>query len=76
MEIQEKITRSMAIGEILKSFPDKSSILAEEMTKMGLHCVGCCASNWETLEEGMLGHGISDEAIDAFVERLNDLLRD
>jgi iron-sulfur cluster assembly accessory protein len=68
------ITRQMTIEEIFKKFPSKSEKLAQEMTQTGLHCVGCSASTWETLEAGMLGHGMSDEEIDGLVERLNAIL--
>lgn len=64
----------MVISEIMGSFPEKSQKLAQEMTNAGLHCVGCGASTYETLEAGMLGHGMSDEEIDGLVERLNGIL--
>lgn len=69
-----KITREMTIEEILSSFPHKSQKIAQEMTNAGLHCVGCGAATWETLEAGMLSHGFSEEDIDALVARLNNIL--
>lgn len=68
------ISRDMTIEEIFSSFPDKSQRLAQEITNSGLQCVGCQAATWETLEAGMLGHGYSDEDIDALVEKLNGIL--
>jgi iron-sulfur cluster assembly protein len=68
------ISRDMTIEEILGSFPHKSQKLAQEITNAGLHCVGCQAATWETLEAGMMGHGFSDEEIDALVRRLNAVL--
>lgn len=41
-----------------------------------MHCVGCHAATWETLEAGMLGHGMNDEQINTLVERLNALLEE
>lgn len=70
------ITREMTIEEILKGTPHRSQKLALELTNTGLHCVGCGAATWETLEVGMLGHGFSDEEIDALVERLNAILEE
>lgn len=70
----EKISKEMTIEEILGGFPQKSQKLAQEITNAGLHCVGCQAATWETLEGGMLGHGYSHEEIEALVERLNEIL--
>ncbi|MBI3236779.1 MAG: iron-sulfur cluster assembly accessory protein, partial [Chlamydiales bacterium] len=70
----EKITREMTIEDIFSSFPQKSQKLAQEMTNQGLHCVGCGAATWETLEAGMLSHGFSDEEIDDLIGRLNAIL--
>lgn len=74
--MKKKITRDMTIEEILSMFPNKAQRLAHEITSAGLHCVGCHAATWETLEAGMLGHGMSNEAIDRLVARLNALLEE
>ena len=66
----------MTIEEILSLFPHKAQRLAHEITKAGLHCVGCHAATWETLEAGMMGHGMNDEAIDRLVNALNKLLNE
>jgi iron-sulfur cluster assembly accessory protein len=68
------ITREMTIEEIFKKFPHKSQKLAQEMTNAGLHCVGCSASTWETVEAGMYSHGMTDSQIDALLQRLNKIL--
>jgi len=70
----KRIHRQMTIQEILSLFPQKAQRLSQEITNAGLHCVGCNAANWETLEEGMFGHGMANEAIDRLVGRLNALL--
>jgi len=70
------ITREMTIEDIFKRFPSKSQKLAQEITNAGLHCVGCSASTWETVEAGMYGHGMSDEEIDGLVSRLNGILEE
>jgi iron-sulfur cluster assembly accessory protein len=70
----EKISKEMTIEEILGKFPQKSQKLAQEITSAGLHCVGCQAATWETLEGGMLSHGYTMEEIDALVVRLNAVL--
>lgn len=68
------INRQMTIEDILGMFPNKAQKLSQEITNAGLHCVGCHAATWETLEMGMKTHGKTDEQIDTLVERLNALL--
>lgn len=75
-ESKTRITRDMTIEEIFSRHPQKSQKLAQEVTNTGLHCVGCQAATWETLEAGMLGHGFSESAIDQLVERLNAILEE
>jgi iron-sulfur cluster assembly accessory protein len=70
----EKIHRQMTIDQILSMFPYKAQRLSQEITNAGLHCIGCHAATWETLEAGMMGHGMSEESIEKLVGRLNDLL--
>jgi len=68
------ITRDMTIEDVFKRHPSKSQKLAQEITNAGLHCVGCSASTWETIEAGMYGHGMADAEIDGLIERLNAIL--
>lgn len=73
-EIQEKITKDMTIGDIFSKFPHQSQRLAQTITNAGLHCVGCNAATWETLEAGMLGHGMTMNSIEDLVKKLNAIL--
>lgn len=66
----------MTIEEILSMFPNKAQKLSYEITNAGLHCVGCQAATWETLEAGMFGHGMSEKDVERLVERLNKLLEE
>jgi iron-sulfur cluster assembly accessory protein len=68
------ITKEMTIEEILNGFPEKSQKLAQSITDAGLHCVGCHASSYETLEAGMLSHGYDQNEIDSLVRTLNSVL--
>jgi len=72
----QKITRQLTIQEILDMFPFKAQKLSQEITNAGLHCVGCHAATWETLEAGMISHGKTNEQIDKLTERLNILLNE
>lgn len=72
---EQKISRDMTIESILTSFPHKAQRISHEITSAGLHCVGCHAATWETLEAGMLGHGMSEDSIDRLVSKLNAILQ-
>ncbi|HEY2811330.1 MAG TPA: iron-sulfur cluster assembly accessory protein [Rhabdochlamydiaceae bacterium] len=74
--MKNKITKEMTIEEIFSRFPQKSQKLGQEMTNTGLHCVGCGAATWETLEMGMLSHGYAQKEIDDLVGRLNAILEE
>lgn len=52
------------IGEILENAPEKAEILLQA----GMHCLGCPASQEETLEEACSVHGIDVEEL---LEKLN-----
>lgn len=73
---QEKITPNMTIADVFSNFPHKSQRLAQAMTNAGLHCTSCSAATWETLEAGMLGHGMTKEAIEKLVNELNAILEE
>jgi hybrid cluster-associated redox disulfide protein len=59
-----KIEKTTKIGEILKEYPEKAEVLLE----VGMHCLGCPASQEETLEEACMVHGID---VAELVEKLN-----
>lgn len=60
-----KISKDTKIGEILQIAPEKADILIE----IGMHCLGCPASQMETLEEACEVHGIDVEEV---VKKLNE----
>ncbi|MBR3673615.1 MAG: DUF1858 domain-containing protein [Clostridia bacterium] len=59
-----EINKDTRIGELLHAAPEKAEILLEA----GMHCLGCPASQAETLEEACEVHGIN---VDELVEKLN-----
>lgn len=73
---EQKITRDMTIEDIFFNFPQKSQKLAQEITNAGLHCVGCSSASYESIEMGLLSHGMSEDQIDTLVKRLNDVLEE
>ena len=58
------INKDTKIGEIIENAPEKAELLLEA----GMHCLGCPASQAETLEEACAVHGIDVEEV---VEALN-----
>ena len=76
MSQETMIHPQMTIEDILSLFPFKAQKLSQEITNAGLHCVGCHAATWETLEGGMLGHGKTQDEITRLVTRLNALLKE
>ena len=63
-----KITKDMTIGEILSVDSSVAPILME----MGMHCLGCPASQGETLEEAAMVHGIDASTIEAKINEYLD----
>jgi len=66
------IDRKMNLGELVQASRKVGRILAEDY---GLHCVGCFASSFDTLEQGMKVHGYSDKDVDKAVKRLNQVIQ-
>ena len=60
-----EVTKDMLIGEILK----KDQTIAAILMASGMHCVGCPASQGESLEEACAVHGVD---CDQLVNRLNE----
>lgn len=67
----KKITKDMIIQDILAEHPDKAMLISEILIDFGIHCVGCGANGFETLEEGVLGHGFTEQELDMLIENLN-----
>lgn len=73
-----QINKDMTIGEILNQDFDTAQILMG----MGMHCLGCPASQAETLAEAAMVHGLDADLVEktvnefladkvAFVEKMN-----
>ena len=59
-----KIDKNIKIGELLEQAPEKAEILLDA----GMHCLGCPASQAESLEEACEVHGID---VSDLLEKLN-----
>ena len=65
MKTKEVITREMTLAEIIEKKPGS----AEKLTGMGLGCVGCHFSAFDTLENGANIHGMD---VNEILDELND----
>ncbi len=63
----ELVSKDLTIGELLNTHPEAAPILME----IGMHCLGCPASQGESLAEAAMVHGID---ADLLVEKINAFL--
>lgn len=64
-EKKMEIVKEMTIGELLEKAPEKADILLEA----GMHCLGCPASQGETIEEACEVHGID---VNELLKKINE----
>lgn len=62
-----EVTKTMTIGELLQVASQTAPVLME----VGMHCLGCPASQGESLEEAAMVHGID---ADLLIAKINALL--
>jgi iron-sulfur cluster assembly protein len=65
------ITKDMTIGEAVEKYPQ----IVDTLTSFGVHCVGCHASTFESIEQGLMGHGKSSEEVEECVKKLNEAIK-
>jgi len=71
-QVHDLITKDMTISEVIEKYP--STI--ETLLMTGVHCIGCHVSYFETLEQGMKGHGMADEEIDDVIKEMNNAVKE
>lgn len=67
-QVEIKITKDMTIGDLASKYPEAADVLMSE----GIQCVGCGAANYETVEEGLSGHGKDAEYITEVLVKMNE----
>ena len=65
-----KVTRDMTIGEILNI---GGEAVIPALLQMGMHCIGCPASQGESLGEAAMVHGLDADLV---VKAVNEFLAD
>ena len=64
------ITKDMIISDIIA----KDRRLAMILMQNGMHCFGCGAAQFESLEEACGVHGLDAGKVDEIVKNMNDFL--
>ncbi len=75
-QAKDAITRNDTIQDIFDKFPNKAQKLAQIMSNAGLSCIGCHASTFETLEQGTLGHGMTEDELESLLKDLNHIVNE
>ncbi len=65
---EKLITRDMLVSEVVANYPTTVPI----MLAYGLHCVDCGAQDIETIAEGTVGHGMSEDELELLLTDLNE----
>lgn len=71
---KQKISKDMTIIDVFQKYPHRVPKLAQIMTSHGLHCVGCHVSAYETLEQGVQGHGFDEAILNTLLKELNQAI--
>ncbi len=71
IEVSLPITKDTNLGMLVAKYPDAAEVLLD----YGLHCVGCIASTYDSVEAGSRIHGYSDEEIQEMVDRINEVIK-
>ena len=64
------ITKQSNLGEVVSQHPE----VVEVFLDYGLHCVGCFANVFDTIEAGAKVHGLSEEEVSEMVSRANEVI--
>ena len=64
-----QVTKDMSIAEVVMKWPESAGAFMEN----GLHCYGCAAARFETIEQGAMAHGIDP---DKLIEAINASIKE
>ena len=71
-EEQFIVTKQTIIGDIIRKYPFSIEIFMD----YGIHCVGCHISDFETIEQGITGHGFSEGELLDIINEINEMIQD
>lgn len=69
-KLTKKITKNMKFSEVIMKYPNTIGV----MMKYGLHCVGCQAASFETIQQGAKAHGLTDKQLNAMIDEMNKII--
>ena len=64
-----QVNKEMSIAEVVMKWPESAGAFMEA----GLHCYGCAAARYETIEQGAMAHGVDP---DKLIEAINDTIKE
>ena len=67
---EHKVTKDHNLGELVFAYPKTAEVLLD----YGLHCVGCGAMHFDTIEAGAKLHGFTDDEVEELVVRINEVI--
>ena len=65
-----KVTKDSNIADIVFKYPEAADVL----TSFGLHCVGCFASSFDTIEQGAQIHEMDEEEVAELIDEINKVI--
>ena len=66
-----KIKKTDNLAEVVFKYPQVVEVLID----YGLHCVGCVAATYDSIEAGAKIHGMSDDEIKEMLVRVNEVIK-
>ena len=64
----QNVNKNMSIAEVVMKWPETAGAFMEN----GLHCYGCAAARFETIEQGAMAHGVDPEKL---IEDINEAIK-
>ena len=66
----KKIEKDVNLAELVQKYPQTVEVLMD----YGMHCVGCIASAFDSLEMGAKAHKMTDADIEELLVRINEVV--
>jgi hybrid cluster-associated redox disulfide protein len=70
-KIQIKVTRETNLGAVVRQWPQTAKVMLD----YGLHCAGCFANQFDTVEQGAAIHGMNEEELNEMIGRINEAIK-
>lgn len=71
-KLNDLVRPDMTIGEAVSKYPQSAQI----MLSYGLHCVGCHVNPYETIEQGAMGHGMTNQDVNQMIKEINKNIKE